>query len=107
MFLLDVMNIIGCNHFEAEIIRPIDQLPVDNLLFRNAVILEFQEKVFLSKSLFEPVDGIASLLEFLMSDQGRYFTGQAPGKSYQTFLVLSQNILIDAGFVIVTFKMCV
>jgi len=105
MFFFHVVNIVGGDHFEVELTRPFDQVAIDDLLFGNTVVLEFEVEVFLPEDLFEPIDCVTCFLEFAVGDACRNFTGQASGQCNQAILMIFENVLVDAGFVIVTVQM--
>src|SRR5437016_4249579 len=98
------MNIIGGNEFEAEFLRPWDQMTIHPGLFGNTMVLQFEEEIFGPERLFEPIDGRARLVQLLLEDQIGNFTGKAAGHRDQTLAMPGKKLLIDARLVIITFE---
>ena len=57
--LLDVMHVIRRDQFQAELLRPGNQVPVHLGLFWQAVVLQFQVEVLRPEGLLEPVNRLA------------------------------------------------
>ena len=66
MAFLDVMDVIRRNELQAEILRPFDQMAVHLGLVRDAVVLQFQEKIVRAERLFEPIHRFARLVELVL-----------------------------------------
>ena len=101
---IDVMNIIRCDELQPEFLRELDQLLVDLRLFRNAVILQFKEKIFRAQRLFEPVHCAARPVNLILHDQIRYFAGETARHGNQAFLVRGENFFINARLVIIALQ---
>src|ERR1700733_7209124 len=78
---------------------------VDLRLFRDVVILQFEEKIFRAKSLLEPIHHIARLVNLIFYNPIGNLTGEAAGHRDQTFLVRGENFLINTWLVIIAFEM--
>src|SRR4029077_15273807 len=74
-------------------------------LLRDAVILQFEIKIFRAENLFEPINRLAGFRQLLPLDRFGYFARQAAGERDEPLFVGSQKFFIDARFVIVNFEM--
>ncbi len=102
---LDVVNVVRRDEFQAEFLRPFDQVAVDLGLFRDAVILQFEEKIFRAERLFEPIHRVARLVQLVLHDPVRNFAGETAGHRDQPFAVRRENFLVNARLVIITLQM--
>ena len=105
MAFLDVMNVIRRDEFEAEFLRPLDQMLVDLRLFRDAVVLQFEVKILRAERLLEPIHRVARLVQLVFEDPIRDFARQAAGHRDQAFLVRGQDFLVNARLVIIALQM--
>ena len=105
MALLDVMDVVRCDELQAELLRPLNKVPVDLGLFGDAVILEFEIKIVRAERLFEPVNRLARLGQLVAHDPIRYFAGETAGEGNQPVLVRGQQFLVYARLVIITGQM--
>ena len=80
-------------------------MPVDLRLLRDAVILQFEEKIVRAERLLEPVHGVARLVQLILENPVWNFAGEAAGHRNQTFAVFRQNFLVNARLVIITLQM--
>ena len=100
----DIMHVIRRDAFQAELFGEDEQLLVHLGLLGNAVVLQFEEKVFYTERLFEPIHRIARLGDLILHDQIRNFASETAGHANQTSAVLRENIFINARLVIVAVK---
>ncbi len=68
-----VVNIIGRNKFKPEFFVPSNQLLCDLGLFGNAVILDFEIKIFGPKNLLIPIDRFARFRQLILPNQAAKF----------------------------------
>ena len=79
MAFLDVMHVVRRDELQAEFLGELDQLLVDLGLFGNAVVLQFEEKIFRAERLLEPVHRVARLVDLILHDQIRNLAGETAG----------------------------
>ena len=103
--LLDVVDIVGGHALEAELLGPGDELAVDLGLFRNAVVLEFEIEVPRTEGLLEEVDRVAGPLQVVLQDGLRDLAGQTATQSDEALAVGGEQLLVDAGLVVITLEM--
>ena len=102
--LLDVMDVVGRDELQAELLRPGNQLPVDLGLFGQAVVLQLQVEVLRPKRLLEPVNRLARPRQLVPLNGFRDFACQAAGERNQALLVRRQQFLVDARLVVVALQ---
>ena len=105
MAFLDVMNVVRRDELEAEFLRPLDQMPVDLRLFRDAVVLQFEVKIVRAERLLEPIHRVARLVQLVLEDPIRDFARETAGHRNQAFLVRGQDFLVNARLVIIALQM--
>ena len=105
MAFLDVMNVVRRDELQAEILRPFDQMPVDLGLLRDAVVLQFEEKIVRAERLLEPVHRLARLVQLILRDQIGNLAGETAGHRDEAVLVRGQHFLVNARLVIIALQM--
>ena len=103
--LLDVVNVVRRHELQAEFLRPRNETAVDLRLLGNAVILEFEVKIFRAEGLLEPVDRLTRLLGLVLVDVFGNLARQTARKNDQSLLVRGEDLLVDPGFVIIALQM--
>jgi hypothetical protein len=106
MFFLDVMHVVRGDTFQAELLCPLDEVLVDLGLFGDAVVLEFEIKIFRPERLLEPIHRIARLRYLILHDCLRNFAGKTAGQRDQPVLALRENFFVNARLVIIALQMC-
>ena len=100
MFLADIMDIVRGNERELELLGEFDELSVDELLFFDAVILNFEEEIIVSEDIEIIGKSLpGSPLPFIEESAGN-FALNTSGESDQTFAVSGKEFLVGSGLVI-------
>ena len=105
MALLEVMNVVGGNQFQAELRCPSNQMAINLGLLGQRMVLEFEVKIFGAERLFEPVNCIPGFRQIILLDQIGDFAGQTAGQRDQALLVPSQKFFVDARLIVEPFQM--
>ena len=103
--LLDVMHVVRRDQFQAELLRPRNQVPVDLGLLGQAVVLQFQVEILRPERLLEPVNRLARPGQLVLLNPLRDFARQAAGERDQPLLVRRQQFLVDARLVVIALQM--
>ncbi len=69
-----VMHIICCQQRNFRIIPVLDQPLIENLDLRNIVLLQFEEKVILTKNVLIPANGLFRFFLAPIGDHARDFS---------------------------------
>ncbi len=105
ILLLDVMHVIGGDELQAELLRPGNEVAIDLGLLGDAVVLEFEVKIFRAEGLLEPVDRLARLGQLVLEDGFGNFAGEAAGQRDEAVLVRGEQFLVNARLVIIALQM--
>ena len=104
VIFLEVMHVVGRDELQSEFLRPRNQVAIHFDLLWNRVVLEFEVKVLRAEDLFEPVHRGARPVQLVLLDQFGNFAGETAGERDQPLLVLRQDFLVDARFVVITLQ---
>ncbi len=102
---LEVVHVVGGNQFQAKLLRPGNQMPVDLGLFGQAVVLQFEVEVIRPESLLEPINRLARLGQLVLLNQLRDFARQAARERDEPVLVRGQQFFVNAGLVVIALQM--
>ena len=102
---VDIVNVIGADEFQAELLCPRNEEFVDLDLFGNAVVLQFEEKIFRAERLLEKIHRVARLVDLILHDQIWNLAREAAGQRDQTFAVRRENFFVNARLVIIALQM--
>ena len=105
MTFFDVMHVVRRHEFQSEIIGKLNQLLVHFRLFGDAVVLQFEKKIFRAERLFEKIHRVARLRDLIFHDQIRNLARETAGHRNQAFAVRRENFFINARLVIVALQM--
>ena len=97
-----VVAIIGRDQGQTEILFQIEQASVDSVLEFEALVLNFEEKVFLAEKIAVKASGRAGCIVVPFHQTLCDFPLQAAGKADQSSRVLGQKLLADARLVVET-----
>ena len=103
--LLDIVDVVGGDALEPELLGPRYELAVDLGLLGNAVVLELQIEVPGPKGLLEEIDRVPRALEIVLENGLRDLAGEAAAQADQALPVGGQEFLVDARLVVVALQM--
>ena len=98
-----IMNVIGRNQFDPCLTVHLEQLLIYILLLGNSMILQFQEKVSLSKNILVSQCSRFCILIHPSGKKSRHFTRKTGTQSDQTFMIFFKKLQIHTRFIIETF----
>src|SRR5664279_5923585 len=79
-------------------------MPVNFGLFGNAVVLQFEKKVFRTERLLEKIHRVARLVQLVFHDPVWNFAGETARQRDQALAVRGENFLVNARLVIKTLQ---
>ncbi len=102
---LNVVNVIRCDAFQPEFLRPRNQMLVHFRLLGDAVILEFEIKILRPERLLEPIHRIPRLRQLVLHDRLRNLAGETTGQRDQSLFALRENFFVNARLVVIALQM--
>ena len=99
-----IMDIVGGNQFNAQFLAHLHQGRVDRLLLRNAMILQFQEKVSLPETFLVFQCSFLCLIIKSLYNITLYLSCQTGRQGNDSFMVPVQNFHIYTGFIVISFR---
>ena len=97
------MRVVGADERDPGFLRQPDNLGIDGPLLLQPVVLQFQEKVSLSKNILVSQCSRFCILIHPSGKKSRHFTRKAGTQSDQTFMIFFKKLQIHTRFIIETF----
>ena len=91
----DIMGVVRCRHRDAGLPRQADELRQHDLVFFEAVVLQFDVIVALAEQVPIPQRCLLGAVIVPCQNRAGYLARQAGGQADQTIVVLFQQFLID------------
>ena len=98
------MDVIRGDEFKVELFCPRNQVTIDLRLFGNAVVLQFQVKIFRAENLLEPINSFTRLGKLVLQNRLGNLAREAAGKRDESFLVRFEQFAVNARLVIIAFQ---
>ena len=100
------MHVICRHKVDSDLLRQTHQLLVNGALFRDPMILQFQEKVAFPKNLFIMKRSFFSFFIHPSRQVSLYFSGKTCTEGNDSFVIGLQKLIIYSWLIIVTFRKC-
>ncbi len=105
LLLSDVVEVVGHDERQPDLRAKAQELAVEPLLFREAVVLELQEEVALAEDLAVLAGRLARPFPVLHLQRLGHLAAEAGTEADQPFAVLRQVLVVDAWLVVVPVEM--
>ena len=92
----EVVSVVGGNNLDAQFTGDLDDLHIDDAIFRRAVVLNLQVEVVTENALV-PAGNLAGHIRSFAHDGLRNLTAQAGCGNDQAFGILRKQMLINTG----------
>ena len=97
---VSIVNIIGRHQFDARLLAHPHQLLVDQALFGNSMILQFQKEISLSENLLITQRGFFSFFVKIPHQITGNFSREAGAQGNDTLVVLLEDLHVHTGLII-------
>ena len=106
IFCVSIMHVICRHKVDSNLLRQTHQLLVNGALFRDPMILQFQEKVAFPKNLFIMKRSFFSFFIHPSRQVSLYLSGKTCTEGNNSFVIGLQKLIIYSWLIIVTFRKC-